>query len=585
MSLFLTKSIKTMKTISFLFFIFTLLIACRNKNADTSRTDVLATNKMTMCRAKTTDIDWYKSDKKAPLFEGLSGIDFPITTANKEAEKYFKQGLMLAYGFNHAEAARSFYQAIKLDSTCAICHWGYAYVLGPNYNGGMENDNYQRAYTASKKALQFVNNCTEKEKALIQALSARYEATPPESRTHLDSAYAVAMKKVYQQFPDDKDISALYVESVMDCHPWDLWAKDGLPKAWTTEILSILEGILAKHPNHAGANHFYIHAVEASLTPERGNKSAEKLATLVPAGGHLVHMPSHIYIRTGDYHNGTLANLKAVEVDSHYFTACHAQGVYPLAYFPHNYHFIAATATLEGNSKNALLGAEKVAEHTDKEVMKNPDWATLQHYFTIPYHIAIKFGLWDKILRLKIPEDTALVYPRAVHFYAQGMAHLGKGEISEAKEALKSLKNLSKDDRLKKLTIWNINSVSDLLDIAQKVLEGEILDSEKKYKESINLLNQAIDIENRLNYNEPPDWFFSVRHHLGAVLLNAKQYAKAEEVYREDLKTYRKNGWALKGLAEALKAQNKLPEADKIQAEFEAAWQWADVHINTSRIK
>ncbi len=574
-----------MKSIPFLslIFVFTLLIACRNKN--TSQADVLASSKIPMCGAQTTDVDWYKSDKKAPLFEGLSGIDFSITTTHKEAEKYFKQGLMLAYGFNHAEAARSFYQAIRLDSTCAMCHWGYAYVLGPNYNGGMENDNYQRAYAASKKALQFVHNATEKEKALIQALSFRYEPIPPESRTHLDSAYAAAMKKVYLQFPDDKDISALYVESVMDCHPWDLWKKDGSPQAWTPEILTVLEKTLAKNPNHAGANHFYVHAVEASFAPERAEKSAEKLATLVPAAGHLVHMPSHIYIRTGDYHKGTLANLKAVEVDSHYFTVCHAQGVYPLGYFPHNYHFIAATATLEGNSKNALLGAEKVAEHTDKVLMKQPEWATLQHYFTIHYHIAVKFGLWDKILSLKIPEDTALVYPRAIHFYAQGMAHLGKSKILEAKEDLQNLKNLSKDERLKKMTIWNINSVADLLDIAQKVLEGEILDSEKKYKESINLLNQAVVLEDRLNYNEPPDWFFSVRHHLGSVLLNAKQYAQAEKVYREDLKTYRKNGWALKGLTEALKAQNKLAEAAKIQSEFEAAWKWADVTIHSSRIK
>ncbi len=574
-----------MKAISFLtlIFVFTQLIACRNKN--TNQSDARASSKIPMCSSKTIDVDWYKTEKKAPLFEGLSGIDFSITTANKEAEKYFKQGLMLAYGFNHAEAARSFYQAIRLDSTCALCHWGYAYVLGPNYNGGMENDNYQRAYAASKKALQFAINVTEKEKALIQALSFRYEATPPESRTHLDSAYAAAMKKVYQQFPDDKDISALYVESVMDCHPWDLWKKDGSPQAWTPEILTILDKILDKNPNHAGANHFYIHAVEASLTPERAYKSAEKLSTLVPAAGHLVHMPSHIYIRTGDYHQGTLANLKAVEVDSHYFTVCHAQGVYPLAYFPHNYHFIAATATLEGNSKNALLGAEKVAEYTDTAVMKQPEWATLQHYFTIPYHIAIKFGMWDKILSLKIPADTALVYPRAIHFYAQGMAHLSKGRMSEAKADLSNLKNLAKDERLKKMTIWNINSVADLLDIAQKVLAGEILDSEKKYNESIHLLNQAVAIEDRLNYNEPPDWFFSVRHHLGAVLLNAKQYAQAEKVFREDLIKYRKNGWALKGLSEALKAQKKQAEAEKIHAEFETAWKWADVTIHSSRIK
>lgn len=325
---------------------------------------------------KTTDVDWYTSGKKAPLFKGMEGIDFRISTTSPEARQYFNQGLMLAYGFNHAEAARSFYEATRLDSACAMAFWGYAYVLGPNYNGGMEEDNYQRAYDAVVRAQALSGKCTPKEISLIRALAARYEAQPPADRSHLDIAYAAAMKKVYNQYSSDPDIGALYAEALMNLHPWDLYEKDSKkPKAWTPELVAVLEHLMKVHPKHPGAHHFYIHALEASATPEKALASAKLLDTLVPGAGHLVHMPSHIYIHTGDYHLGTLSNLRAVEVDSIYTTACHAQGVYPLSYYPHNYHFLAATATLEGNSKLAWMAAKKLQQHTATGLMDQPGWA------------------------------------------------------------------------------------------------------------------------------------------------------------------------------------------------------------------
>ncbi|MCR6722145.1 MAG: hypothetical protein NVV59_18070 [Chitinophagaceae bacterium] len=319
---------------------------------------------------------------------GLDGINFTITTSSKEAQEYFNQGMMLAYGFNHAEAARSFFEASRLDSACAMAYWGFAYVLGPNYNAGMEPDNFQRAYEAAVKAKTILANCSPKEKALIEAISTRYAADAPEDRSALDIAYAEAMKKVYTQFPSDPDIGALYAEAMMDLHPWDLYDKETKkPKEWTPQLMSVMEHLMKINPNHPGAHHFYIHALEASSTPERAIASAKQLETLVPGSGHLVHMPSHIYIITGDYHAGSLSNIRAVEVDSIYTTTCHAQGAYPLAYYPHNYHFLAATATLEGASALAWDAAKKIAT---TYIAANSAGAGLGYVTTLLYHTLLR---------------------------------------------------------------------------------------------------------------------------------------------------------------------------------------------------
>ncbi len=559
--------------------VFAFVVSCRESGKKEVNAPVADKPTAIGCMAQTTDKAWYSSGTKAPMLKGLEGIDFKISTSNKEAQAYFNQGMMLSYGFNHAEAARSFFEATRSDSACAMAYWGFAYVLGPNYNAGMEDDNYQRAYEASQRATALSGNCTAKEKALINALSVRYTPEPPANRAHLDLAFSKAMKKVYETYPDDPDISALYAESVMNMHPWDMYEKKTkAPKAWTPEIVAVLEKLIKQYPKHPGAPHFYIHAVEASAKPERGLAAADLLMTLVPGSGHLVHMPSHIYIWTGDYHKGSQANIDAIKADSTYITSCHAQGAYPLAYYPHNYHYLAATATLEGNSKLAWDAARKVQEKTAKDVMVQPGWGTLQHYYTVPYFVAVKFGMWDSILAIQ-PLKADLIYPRAILHYARGMAFVGKNDIAKADNEFARLKELSQDTVLKSMTIWNINTMSDIVQIATHVLGAEIYTYKKEYDKATSEYNKAIAIEDELNYNEPPDWFFSVRHQLGNALLKAGRYAEAEKVYLQDLATWKENGWALKGLYEALIKQGKTAAAQAVKSRFDKAWQYADFMV------
>jgi tetratricopeptide (TPR) repeat protein len=567
----------------YLAFVF-ILLACYKKQGEKEQNQPYdSASQVRVCYSpKTTDIDWYNSGQKAPRLDGLKGIDFRISTSNPEVQAYFNQGMMLAYGFNHAEAARSFHEAIRMDSTCAMAYWGFAYVLGPNYNAGMEEDNFQRAWEAGKKAQKLSAGCTPKEKALISALASRYAKEPPANRTSLDIAYAKEMEKVYTQFSSDPDIGALYAEAMMNLHPWDLYEKKAkTPKPWTPRLVTVLNQLLKKNPRHPGAHHLYIHALEASATPEKALASAGLLDSLVPGAGHLLHMPSHIYINTGDYHEGSLSNIRAVKADSGYITACHAQGAYPLAYFPHNYHFLAATATLEGNSDLAWMAAQKIQQYTAKEVMRMPGWGTLQHYFTIPYYIAVKFSMWDDILSLPYPGND-LIYPRAIWHYARGMAFLGKRNIANAEKELGMLNSLATDPSLKEITVWNINTISDLVQIASKVLTAGLAAQQNQLDKSAALLGEAIAMEDNLNYNEPPDWFFSVRHHLGAVLLKAGKSAEAERVYRQDLKTWKKNGWALIGLYNALVQQKNVSEAQVVKSAFDRSWQYANVKIKKS---
>ncbi|TGV00423.1 tetratricopeptide repeat protein [Flavivirga rizhaonensis] len=531
------------------------------------------------CVPQVTDAEWYKKDNIAPLLEGYDAVNYPITTQNALVQRYFNQGMTLAYGFNHAEAARSFYYATKLDPSCAMAFWGYAYVLGPNYNAGMEDDNYERAYEAIQKAKTLSKNATEKERQFINAMALRYAPEPPEDRTALDAKYSEAMKVLYDQYPEDTEISALYAESLMNLHPWDLNEKNGTEKPWTIEIVALLEKLIAQNPKHPGAHHFYIHAVEASRTPERSNISAKAFDDrLVPGSGHLLHMPSHTYIRTGEYHKGTLSNIAAVEADSAYVTTCHAQGAYPLAYYPHNYHFMAATATLEGNSHWAMIGANKVSEHVHPEIMKQPGWGTLQHYYTIPYYVAVKFKKWDTVLNMKL-ETYDLKYPKAIRHYAEGMAHLGKGDLEKAKTKLLELETLAKDETLREVTVWDINSVYELVKIAEKVLKAEILAQEGDLKASIVLLKEAVTMEDALNYNEPPDWFFSIRHHLGRIYTLNGQKRLAIELYLEDLDRLPKNGWAYHGIKTAYEALNDKEKTEHYEALFKESWKHADFEL------
>lgn len=559
-----------------------VFVACKNRG----NTHDISNRPFIACAPITTDLSWYQSDNIAPLIDGLDVMEFPVTTNDRLAQKYINQGMVLAYGFNHAEAARSFYYATKLDPDCAMAYWGFAYVLGPNYNAGMEPDNYQRAYDAVQKAKELASkNASQKEKDLINALSKRYVQFPVEDRSELDLEYSNALREVYNKYSYDADVAALYAESIMDMFPFDLWDENGNPRERTNEIVQVVNKALEIDPKHPGAHHFKIHMLEASLHPDGALESAKIFDEgLVPGAGHLIHMPSHVYIRTGDYHKGTLANLRAVVVDSNYVAACNAQGAYPIAYFPHNYHFLAATAALEGNSSLALNASYNVAKHSSTTLMKEPGWGTLQHFYTIPFYISVKFGKWEEILELE-NEVPSLKYPAAILNYARGMAFLSLGEMEKAKKELYSLETFAKDESLKEITIWDINTVSVLVQIARNVLKAEILAKEFKYSESISLLREAIKIEDGLNYNEPPDWFFSVRHHLGAIQIEAGLYNDAVSTYKEDLLRLPKNGWALHGLKLAYENLNNQDKVKEVELLRKQSWENADIVLTTSRVK
>ena len=558
-------------------------IGCKS---ETSKESVKVTiedlqRRIAFCPPVLDDKEWYNnSESKAPLLDGLDVLDFSITTDNKLAQDYFNQGLILSYAFNHAEAARSFYYASKLDPKCAMAFWGYAYVLGPNFNAGMYPENYELAYNAIQKAKDLISNeTTEIEKDLILALSERYVLNPVDDRYSLDIAYSKKMKAVFRKYSNDADAGALYAESLMDLHPWDIWDQNGKPRSWTVDLLSVFDKVFEIDSVHPGAHHLFIHSVEASATPELGLRSARLYdEDLVPGAGHLVHMPAHIYIRTGDYHKGTLSNLRSIEVDSTYLSNCYAQGTYPLTLYPHNYHFMSATATLEGDSELAIFAAQKVADHANRQLMKEPGWGTIQHYYTIPYYVNIKFGRWNEILAMT-NEDPSIKYPEAIRHYSRGMAFMGLGDPSSAEAELSKLKEYSEDERLKNVTVWDINSTYDLLQIATRVLESEILAKKGQYDESIILLQEAIELEDALNYQEPPDWFFSVRHQLGNILSIAGKHNEAIQVYMEDLAMFPKNGWALHGLKAAYNNLGDSENEQKIDNQLETAWAYADIEL------
>ena len=347
--------------------------------------------------------------------------------------------------------------------------------------------------------------------------------------------------------------------------------------------MQLIEEVLQKHPRYAGAHHLYIHAVEASLNPERSLTSAKILEDAVPGSGHLVHMPSHVYIRTGHYHDGTLINQKAIKVDSTYIANCNAQGMYPMVYYPHNWHFLAATAALEGNSAVAIDAAFQISNLVDKKYMKESGYETLQHYYIIPYYTLVKFGRWEHILEIPQPDEN-LIYPNAIWQYARGMAFVGKRELEKAKASLTAIETIEQDTTLKNITVWEINSVDKLVRIAKLVLQAEILVAENKVNQAILQLQEAITLEDALNYNEPPDWFFSVRHYLGDLLIKTQQYVEAEKIYNQDLINFPENGYALHGLQLALEKQGKNLEAATIKARFNKAWQYADVELLASKV-
>jgi tetratricopeptide (TPR) repeat protein len=375
----------------------------------------------------------------------------------------------------------------------------------------------------------------------------------------------------------------LFGESILDTHPWDYWKKDGTPEPWTPEILSVLESVLKRNPDHIGANHLYIHSVEASKNPERGLPCADRLRFLVPGAGHLVHMPAHIYIRTGNYHKGTLADERAVKSDEEYISQCHQQGFYPLAYYPHNYHFLWATATLEGDSKTAIDAAIKTSQKPPDSLLDVCGYQTLQHFAAIPLYAYVTFGKWDEILKYPEPQDKR-PYMLAVWYYARAMAFIAKDDLSSAEKELKPLKKILSNKDLENLVIWDINSAVSLIKIAYEVTSGELEAKKKNYADAIAHLKKAVELEDGLRYDEPPTWFYPCRQNLGAVLIEAGKYQEAEKVYRDNLAELPNNGWGLFGLHQVLLRENKTIEAEEVEKRFKEAWKYSDIQLTSSRI-
>lgn len=520
---------------------------------------------------------------RAPLFEGLGDTHYPITTSSELAQRYFDQGLVLAYGFNHAEAERSFRQAAELDPECALCFWGAALVLGPNVNAAMEPDAVPKAWEALGKAREKAPRASEREQALIAALAARYVAEPVDDRSTLDQAYAEAMAEVARRYPDDLHVATLYAEALMDTTPWDYWLDGKTPKPVTATILATLERVLERDPRHPGANHLYIHAVEASDHPERGVAAADRLGKVAPAAGHLVHMPSHIFLRVGRYEDAARANVEADQADLDYIAQCHAQGAYPLAYHSHNLHFLTFARALQGRAEEALDAARRVQAKAAGDALRMPGMETMQFYWATPLFTLVRFGRWEEILAEPSPAED-LVLPLAIWRYARGMALVRTGKLDAAAAELGELEKLAERPLLEVLKIWGLNPFAALAKIAREVLAGELAAARGDLPGAIARLTRGVELEDQLVYDEPPDWHAAVRLNLGAVLLAAGQPERAEAVYREDLARHPGNGWALFGLWRSLEAQGETAAAAAARADFEKAWEGATVKLASSRL-
>lgn len=513
----------------------------------------------------------------APLLKGLGEHDHAVTTQSDRAQVFFDQGLRLAYVFNHREADRAFREAARLDPECAMAYWGRALVNGPNLNLPMDEAAGRVAYASIQKALELKPKVSIKERDFIEALATRYASDPGAARGPLNRAYVAAMKKLAQKYPQDEEASTLYGAALMNISPWDYWRNDGRPYERTREAMEVFKSVLHTNPKHPGAHHYYIHVVEAHH-PEWALPSARALEGLMPGAGHIVHMPSHIYMRTGRYEEAYQANLRAIAADESYITQCRAQGIYPLAYYPHNLHFLWYASTEQGRSKEAVEAARKVASKIPENVLK--DTPSFQTFFVVPYYALTRFGKWEEILQVQEPGED-LLFARAIRCYARGNALRALGRLDEAEGELKKLKVLAADKRLK-AQMW-ISAPADILEIAIQTLAGEIAARHRDFDGAIAHLDRAVRLQDALAYNEPPDWYYPVRQSLGAVLIEAGRIKEAEVVYWEDLRRNPANGWSLFGLAQSLRAQGKVELASEVEQQFQEVWRNADVKLSSSR--
>lgn len=514
----------------------------------------------------------------AKLLGNMGNVHRKVTTANAEAQAYFDQGLALTWGFNHDEAARSFAKASALDTSCGLCYWGVAYTLGPNYNMPMLPERAHAAWEALGRAESASAAATPTERALIGALAKRYagpEYVAPAAMQAYSQAYSGAMKEVAASYPDDDDVQALYAESIMNLNPWKLWTPQGEPAPGTLDAVRTLETVLARAPNHPGANHYYIHAVEASTEPGRALPAARRLGGLVPGAGHLVHMPAHIYQRVGLYADASEANRRAIDVDTAYIEKLTPLGYYPF-YIGHNHGFLAYSASMEGRSEEAIAAAQRAAATIPKDIVCG--MPGMDFFLSEPLFVQVRFGRWEDILNAP-PSDPKYPVLGALQQHARGMALAATGHPSKAADAAAMIRQVARS--LPEDLMTGLNSGKAVLELAALTVEARAADASRA-PNAVELWQKAVELEDGLAYHEPADWFYPTRHYLGATLLDAGQPKRAEAVYREDLKRNPSNGWALFGLWKALEAREKTDEAKAAKAEFDAAFARADVQLARS---
>ncbi len=514
------------------------------------------------------------------LFEDLGDYGRSVTTDSPEAQAYFDQGLVLTYGFNHDAAVRSYRSASAIDPDCAMCYWGEALALGPNINAPMGPAAHLEARAAIEKAQRAAGSASEVERGLIAALATRYDPAPEAQRAQLDRAYAEALRALYQSHPTDDEVATLFAASLMNLNPWHYYEEDGTPGPGTDELVAALEGVMERTPRHPGANHYYIHAVEPSDTPERGVPAADRLVGLVPGSGHLTHMPTHIYWRVGRYDDAGRLNKQAVGVDEQTVTWCGSAGFYGVNYSPHNIHFIWAASSAQGNSDLALSSARKLAASVEPKLA---EWAFVEEYLTVPILTLVRFGRWDQVLAEPKP-DQSLRYASGIWHYARGLARTRLGELEDADRELAALDAVASEGALEEFWIsGGLNQASTLLRIGVLHRGGELAAARGEYDEAVAQLEASIAVQDDLAYMEPPPWYLPVRQALGAVLLEAQRPAQAETVYRADLDQHPQNGWSLFGLAESLRQQERGDEAALVERGFQESWQHADVTLVASR--
>ncbi len=511
-------------------------------------------------------------EKKAAIVQGLGRVHHSVSARNPRAQRFFDQGLAYIYAFNHEEAERSFKRAAELDPLLAMAWWGVALAVGPNYNLDVDPDREKQAYDATQRALSLSSKAPENERAYIEALAKRYTNDPNADLKKLAADYKNAMAALAKRYPDDLDAATLYAESMMNLRPWQLWSHDGKPAEETEQIISVLESVMKRAPHHTGANHYYIHAVEASPRPGRALASARRLKTLAPAAGHLVHMPAHIYIRVGDYHGAVLANEAGAKADETYIKSNGAESIYPMMYYNHNLHFLAVAAGFEGRFQTAKKAADQLEASVATQAKQMP---MLEAFVPTPTLILVQFRRWDDILKLELP-DPALPLTAAIWHFARGVALAASWRVKDAEGERDALitggKNLPAD------TPWSLNKASTVLEIATDVLNAKIALAKVDRRSALELLRQAVTVEDSLAYDEPPSWYLPVRETLGGMLLAGREYVEAEKIFRAELEKHPRSGRSLLGLYQSLKGQGKR-NARSVWREFQVAWKNADTRL------